>query len=379
MVKRAKSKSVTVQTLERRALLSAGDLDPWFGFGGAAIVDIPGTDSEYVTAIDANRTRVVLGGTIPTQTLTGIQPARVALVVLDPSGKTVPSFSGDGIETELLQVPGGVIDLAVQSDNKIVVLAGNPDDMTSPRVLARFNSNGTLDKAFGGGDGQTIVGFGTSLALATSGRIAVAAGKAGNRVAVARFTPTGGADGQAFVRVGTSQTSAAASVSGLAIQSDGRLLVVGQARESNGYNTDGFIARVLPSGTIDKAFGAGEGFVTYDSAEITDNFDSIDTVALDKQSRIVIATRMAGGELSIERLLASGESDPLFAKTRSLVCQNAISQRRRGRARSLRRRLRENRALRTRLVQRHDPHPVRRQRRIRSDVRRWRRIAGRSD
>jgi uncharacterized delta-60 repeat protein len=304
-----------MEQLERRVFLSAGDLDPSFGLGGIAGVNVPGTDSERVTVVDVANGRVVLGGIVPAQSGTSNTQSRVALAVLDSAGQPLKSFSGDGIETELLQAPGGVLDLALQpADNKIVVLAGDPQNPTSHNVVARFNTNGTLDTTFGGGDGQIIVGFGTDLALAPNGRIVVAAGQQDNTIAVARFTSSGAAYGQTLVRAGAAGTGNFAHVSDVAVQADGKVVVSGSVTESNGFNIDAVVVRVRSDITgLDTSYGGGDGVVSYDSNEFTDDFDSVDALTLDSQGRAVIALRLASGHLGLRRLLAtSGSEDGSF-------------------------------------------------------------------
>jgi uncharacterized delta-60 repeat protein len=302
------------EAIENRTLLSAGNLDPSFGLGGVASVDVTGTDAESVTAVDVTTGRTVVGGSAPAQPGTSNTQPRVALAVFDSSGAPVTSFSGDGIETEALQVPGGVLDLAVQADNKFVVLAGEPYDSTSHHVVARFNTNGSLDTTFGGGDGQVIVGFGAKLALGPNGRIFVAAGQPGNAFAVARFTATGAAYGQTLVRAGAADISDFAAVTDVVVQTDGRVLVSGSAREDGGAHTDAVLVRVKSDMTgLDTSYGGGDGVTTYDSNEPTDDFDTVDALTLDTQGRAVAAVRTASGHLRVRRLLASdGSEDPTF-------------------------------------------------------------------
>src|SRR5688572_7298400 len=116
-----------IEPLERRTLLSAGDLDPSFGLGGQLGVSFPGYAAEGLNRVEFVNNRIVLGGSASD---------RVALAVLDANGIPVKSFSGDGFETERVDFPGGVNGLAVQPDNKIVVAAGTG---LRPQLLVRFN------------------------------------------------------------------------------------------------------------------------------------------------------------------------------------------------------------------------------------------------
>ena len=298
-----------IDSLERRTLLSAGDLDPSFGIGGIAGVNVPGTESEYVTVVDVANGRTFLGGVIPGRTPNGAPQSRVALAVLDAAGNRVTSFSGDGIETELLSVSGGVLDLAVQADNKIVVLAGENYYESDPRrVLARFNTNGSLDSSFGGGDGQVVLDAGESLALAPGGKIVVAAPRSNGRIGVARFTSSGAADGQVAANVGTTNTADLGNVFDVVVQPDGRVIVAGEVYEPLG--TDGVIVRFSSSlAGLDSSFGGGDGIVVFDSGFPYDNYDRVSALALDAQGRIVAGVSIGAGMASVERLTPSGDPD----------------------------------------------------------------------
>src|SRR5688572_1235824 len=246
----------TLEQLERRVFLSSGDLDPSFGLGGIAGVNVPGTESERVTAVDVANGRIFLGGIVPAQSGTSNTQPRVALAVLDSAGKPVTSFSGDGVETELLRVSGGVLAMVVQPDNKIVVLAGqNTFGSSDARVLARFNSNGTLDTTFGiAGDGQVLVPERSSaVALAPGGKIVVAGGPPNGGVSVMRFTSTGRSDGQVVEQIGATPTDTT-GIRNVLVQPDGKVLVAGGVQEPLG--SDGFIARFTSSLTgLDAGFG----------------------------------------------------------------------------------------------------------------------------
>src|SRR5688572_230212 len=111
--------SFPMESLERRILFAAGDLDPTFGLGGRVRIDVSGGASGDVASVDVANGRVVVGGSADFDSFGTGAPPRVALAVLDLNGNLVKSFSGDGIETEALSVPGGVVDLVVQPDNKI--------------------------------------------------------------------------------------------------------------------------------------------------------------------------------------------------------------------------------------------------------------------
>jgi uncharacterized delta-60 repeat protein len=316
-----RSRSAAVETLENRTLFAAGDLDPSWGVGGVATIDVPNTRVEQFHAIDVVNGRTVLGGAndwVENST----QPVEVVLAVLDSSGKPVTTFSNDGIETKALSIPGGVIDLVVQPDNKIVVVGGTRDNGVGDVVLARFNPNGLLDTSFGGGDGQVPLAFGNKVALAPGGKIVVAGPTSDRKLGVARFTASGGADGQATATFDFATSSGANDVGGVVVQADGRAVVAGSFYvnddpiASGDGATDAVVVRFNASLTgTDATFGGGTGVVRFGRDDTTEYGDFAEAVALDAQERIVTASRLASTGPVVNRWLSDGSPDPTFTET----------------------------------------------------------------
>jgi uncharacterized delta-60 repeat protein len=160
---------------------------------------------------------------------------------------------------------GGSVDrafaMALQPDGKLVV-AGDSD---ANFALARYNSNGSLDASFGSA-GKVITSFGgidqaSAVILQPDGKILVA-GQTDTGIsidfALARYMPDGSLDG-AFGTggrvttnfIGASDDLAAAVV----LQSDGKIVV-------GGTSDDNFaLARYTSGGLLDSTFG-GAGTVT---------------------------------------------------------------------------------------------------------------------
>jgi len=191
-------------------------------------------------------------------------------IALAASGDLDITFSGDGkVRTNI----GGVLindaawGLAVQSDGKIVTVGGNYD---TPEVggkgdfaVVRYNTNGTLDTTFHG-DGKRTTSFGvfdeaTHVAIQTNGKIVVvgntcATGLTNCDLAMVRYNPNGSldttfsGDGKVVMDFGVGDNA----VNALAIQADGRIVVVGGMH--NGSNGDFAVYRFLPNGTPDTTF-----------------------------------------------------------------------------------------------------------------------------
>jgi uncharacterized delta-60 repeat protein len=170
--------------------------------------------------------------------------------------------------------------IAVQPDGKIV-LAGladtNDPGITDYFALVRYNANGTLDTTFGSG-GKVITSIHATrylshtdihtvaVALQADGEIVLAGGtdphfQPGGDFVVARFNPNGTPDA-AFGSGGQVLTDFAGGedrVSGIAIQTDGKIVAVGNT--TLGTSQWLAAARYNPDGSPDAGFGQG-GTVT---------------------------------------------------------------------------------------------------------------------
>jgi uncharacterized delta-60 repeat protein len=166
--------------------------------------------------------------------------------------------------------------VVVQPDGKILVAGYAFNGLDYDFALARFESNGSPDTAFGGGgsgkvmtDAGTSGGsgdYGYSVAVQGDGKILVC-GQTSNasdyHFAVVRYNANGTPDttfgaGTSKVAVDFNGTDDLAR--SIAVQGDGKILVAGYSRVGS---TDDFaMVRLLPDGALDSAFGGGTGKVT---------------------------------------------------------------------------------------------------------------------
>jgi uncharacterized delta-60 repeat protein len=137
---------------------SDGRLDDSFGIGGLVTTDFPDSVSGIDRVAVQADGRIVTAGTLDTPDLTS---SRFALARYDSDGTLDRSFGTDGVVTT--SFPGFLVadptGLAVQANGRIVV-SGTTDDNTSPFLfaLARYNSDGNLDSSFGTG-GRVTTSF----------------------------------------------------------------------------------------------------------------------------------------------------------------------------------------------------------------------------
>jgi len=174
-----------------------GSLDTSFDTDGIVITDFgPGTnDDDYCRglAIQPDGKIVVAGRSFVT-------PATYALAVIryNADGSLDTTFDGDGKAQFEMPAIIEMYAFALQPDGKIIV-GGRAFSFSTNSfngLIARFNSNGSLDTSFGSNGSTTASVSGVfSVALQTDGKI-VAAGTQGSdpAFAVARLNPNGSPD-----------------------------------------------------------------------------------------------------------------------------------------------------------------------------------------
>jgi len=297
-----------LETLEDRTLLNAGMLDPTFGTGGQVITPIANSGaSGLVLQPDG---KLVAGGS---------SGSNLVLERYNADGTPDASFGTAGQVNANMGL-SGVVRLALQADGKILV-SGNAGDLIQNNlkmVVARYLPNGTLDVTFGTG-GETTIGPGLQadqIAVQGDGKILLAGitqasgitihalvvarlntdgtvdtafginGQASayisgdvvpiprglgiepnHRIVVATgfdlvgFTPQGTVDSGFGQTGGVSKAPTTVSIEGQTILSDGRIVVVGSA-QGPASNSNFAILRFFANGNLDNSFGNNEGPLT---------------------------------------------------------------------------------------------------------------------
>lgn len=237
---------------------ASGALDATWGKKGIDILSIGASGSWFNAVALENGQVVAAGQAAAANSVSGFDLARFTA-----TGALDPSFGANGI---VMTPPAGDAGdsahaLAVQADGKLVV-GGEVDNnvtdgngnvyVVSSFALGRYNTDGTLDTSFNGtgrvtlppGNIQTNL-FTAVLYQPADGKI-VAVGyeesvdESIGGFAVARFNPDGSADttfgsnGMTTTYFGDSSLGSPFT-SGAALQSDGRIVVVGGARQSSGF------------------------------------------------------------------------------------------------------------------------------------------------
>ena len=222
----------------------SGSLDRTFGRDGKVRTDFTSYPEDGLAVAISDRGKIVMAG----GSGFGSPRERFALARYHPDGSLDASFGEDGrVTTDLAPGPDVAYGVALEADGKIVAAGGSAQGERNPKwALTRYNANGTLDSSFSG-DGKVITDFtpyddgAYVLRIQADGKL-VAAGLAGNdgtegMFALARYRENGsldpslGGDG----KVTTDFARGFDSAYGLAIQSNGKIVLAGQAgaRDTN--------------------------------------------------------------------------------------------------------------------------------------------------
>jgi uncharacterized delta-60 repeat protein len=164
-------------------------------------------------------------------------------------------------------------DLIIQPDDKLVAVGS----VSGSLIVVRYTASGTLDRTFNGNGYSMFLPAGISLAhglavaLQTDGKIVVAGYCTGTDGAddllVARFNTNGTLDtsfggGSGYVRLDDGATPLSQEIGrDVAIQPDGKFVVVGETKATDGRDIIGpgkvLVVRLNANGTLDGTFGTG--------------------------------------------------------------------------------------------------------------------------
>lgn len=305
---------------------AGGELDPGFGEAGRVIVTPPPDAGEWGAA------HAVLpdGGLVVAGTAAPARSGYAFLVLrLLPDGRLDPDFGAGGrVWTDLVTVgwPGlegsvagdavslgtsGAYAVAVAPDGRLLAAGTTASGASAAFALVRYLPDGRLDRDFGSG-GLVVTDFdpalddvASALVLLDDGRF-VAAGRSGDRFALARYRPDGSPDPTfgtgGLVATGRWLTAGLAA----RLDADGRIVVAGQGGEAGGPY-DLATVRYLPDGRLDPSFGDG-GMVRTDLGASGEWAASL---LLSPDGGVVVAGS-SGSSFALVRYRADGTPDADF-------------------------------------------------------------------
>lgn len=302
---------------------ASGKIDSSFGNKGKAVTNLGGNDQVRGIALQSNGKILAVGRT-------DASVNDIALVRYQSNGKIDKAFGTNG--RVFINVFGNYLDqifsIAIQSSGKIIV-AGYSVNNTSNAdiILARFNTNGSLDKNFGTG-GIVATDFGvsevaTAIAIQSDDKI-IATGYSHDGTSswdflTVRYTKNGkpdlsfGTNGKVYTDFGEVDQA-----NGLIIQASGKIIVAGSTHDlANNYSNIA-LARYTPEGTLDNTFGSGGKTMYVDaSSHITGN-----SIAASPSNKFAIAGSVyngAGYDFALIRFFLNGSLDSAFGYNGKII------------------------------------------------------------
>jgi len=313
------------------AAFAAGSLTPTIrgdlAAAGRATIDLGADDSAHALSVQADGKLLIGGGTYVRDR------GRWVVMRLASDGRLDPGLGRGGVVVgpfgRRFGGDNAIFELAVMSDGRIVVAGLRGDDV----VVARYQTDGSPDATFGGGDGVTTIvkidgGWlgckdPTGLVVGPDGTtnvlLSVGCGGEGGELVQASLVrlDSAGVPDKSFDHDGSQTFSLASSrrctyVGGLALQADGRLLVGGGDGGCYEQRSPFRLARINPDGALDSSFAPrGRRAVRF-----AGRFAYANDLASDAAGRIVLAgfvgSSEAHGRFAAARVTPAGTPDASF-------------------------------------------------------------------
>jgi uncharacterized delta-60 repeat protein len=241
---------------------TTGALDPTFGVGGIAHPSVGSSADRSLAVAVAPDGKIVSAGWADNGS-----GQDLAVVRMSSSGSLDPTFSGDGKQVTFIAPNADQAnDVLVQPDGKVVV-GGFSTTANSDQLVVRYTATGGLDGGFASGgiqniNASTLEGV-NSIALQSDGKIVTAgyakndAGDGNIAMSVLRLLPDGSLETSATFagNGGPFDVSFGNDLAyTVAIQRNGGIIVGGYVTWAN---IDAAAMRLRPDGTLDTSWGVG--------------------------------------------------------------------------------------------------------------------------
>lgn len=316
-----------------------GTLDETFGDSGKVVTPIPGADVQLpreVNAVTLQRDgKIVVAGNARIPRPDG--RTAIVLVRYNGNGTLDSTFDSGGFVFGPTFLFGRAFAVKIDGKDRIVVAGDTPKDGNtdfSDFIVARFNANGSIDSTFGqAGIAVTDIGGVTNeahgLAVLTDNSLLVS-GFAPSVVsnvngtttisdpvtAVVRYKETGTLE-TTFGTGGRVQLNGDNVGRGLAVQSDGKIVLVGNIDVATFPATLNRFAlmRLDAQGAVDNSFGtSGNGRV---QTAMSERGDTARAVALQSDGKIVAAgssSEQTNPNFAVARYNLDGSLDTSFSQ-----------------------------------------------------------------
>ncbi len=303
-----------------------GSLDTTFGTNGKVITAIsPRADEARAVAIQAAGQKIVVAGSSHNGTDADFVVARY-----NPDGTLDTTFNtvGYAVTNFGANANDEAFAVAIQTDNKIVVVGQTGTTPSTDFALVRYTMAGALDTTFGANGKQTTDFSGKAdvayaVAIQGDGKIVVAGiadqgavTSINNDFALARYDANGaldatfGSSGKVTTAVGAADEGAFA----IGIQTGGKIIAAGVV--FNGTNNDFGLVRYNTNGTLDTTFGPASALPGTVITDMAGGNDAALALAIQADGSIVVAGAAfvtgQGNDLATARYSVDGSLDVSF-------------------------------------------------------------------
>ena len=295
-----------------------GTLDSTFDSDGKVITVDPDRPSEGKAIAIQSDGRILVAARSATNVRNNADKGYV--IRYTAAGALDTSFSGDGILNLAFGLIDDPLDIAVQPDGKILIIEMNfVNAVGTALLIARFNTDGSLDTTFNSQgyvrmpNYGTVLGSGTDLPKIISradGKITFTAN--GSTKVVGQLNPDGTFD-QSFGSGGKVEGIAGY---GLAVQADGKVLIANR-NTFFPQNTLQVVTRLNPDATPDMSFGsAGSATIPFVNQE--GHLAQRAELAVQPDGKIVLGgsirltPNVTGFDFAVARLNSNGTLDNSF-------------------------------------------------------------------
>jgi uncharacterized delta-60 repeat protein len=290
-----------------------GTLDPTFGNGGK-VITVANVRESAAGLLILPDGKIMTCGSID---LPNSQDTSFVLLRFNSDGSVDSTFGNGGtVTTNINNDNDRAYALARQSDGKIVAAGKRgiqfyPSDQRKGNVaLARYNPDGSLDATFGNGGivvndfGQGLESYALEVIIQPDGKIIIA-GESSYEFLVARYNSNGTLDttfsgeGFALVNFSSNWDHGRDAV----LQADGKIILVGIAEVNTPYDSFA-VARVNPDGSLDQTFGNGGKVIMVNQGDL-------EAAALQSDGKL-IALGTSGYDFQLLRFNLNGSLDSTF-------------------------------------------------------------------
>lgn len=233
-----------------------GSLDMTFGVGGKVTTDFSGRRDECQSVAVQPDGQIVTAGTVGGDPF-GQMPTDFGIARYNADGSLDATFGSSGkVITDFFGFTDQARALVVQPDKRIVAAGLGFESAVNARgVVARYNSDGTLDSSFGTAGKVSLARFPVrAIALQSDNRIIVGASSVSRLNADGSIDPSFGVGGE---------TDVGFPSNALTLTADGSIVAAGQTSSLNPVMRDFAVARCTAGGVLDSSFGTA-GVVTTD-------------------------------------------------------------------------------------------------------------------